>query len=256
MLFDSHAHLNAEQFDDDREEVLHRAREMGVSRILNIGYNRETIPSSLQLAEKYDYIYSTVGWHPQDAKDYHEADYEWLKSLAGHPKVVAIGEIGLDYYWDTSPKEVQDQVFREQIRLAKEVNLPIIIHDRDAHEDVLKILKEEKAWEVGGIMHAFSGSLEMAKACIEMNFYISFGGPLTFKNARRPKEVAQGIPLERILIETDSPYLTPHPYRGKRNESGYVRYIAEVLAELRGVTFEEIADITFRNTIQALRISV
>jgi len=176
--------------------------------------------------------------------------------LAGHPKVVAIGEIGLDYYWDTSPKEVQDQVFREQIRLAKEVNLPIIIHDRDAHEDVLKILKEEKAWEVGGIMHAFSGSLEMAKACIEMNFYISFGGPLTFKNARRPKEVAQGIPLERILIETDSPYLTPHPYRGKRNESGYVRYIAEVLAELRGVTFEEIADITFRNTIQALRISV
>lgn len=254
MLFDSHAHLNAEQFDEDREEVLARAREMGVSRILNIGFNRETIPTSLQLAEKYDYIYSSVGWHPVDAKDYTEADYEWLKSLTNHPKVVAIGEIGLDYYWDTSPKDVQQQVFREQIRLAKEVNLPIIIHNRDAHEDVLKILKEEHAYEVGGIMHAFSGSVEMAKACIDMNFYISFGGPVTFKNARKPKEVAQVVPLDRLLIETDCPYLTPHPFRGKRNESGYVRYVAEVLAELRGMTTEEIAHITYQNATKILRL--
>ncbi len=252
MLFDTHAHLNAEQFDEDREEMLARAREMGVSRILNIGFNRETIPSSLQLAERYDYIYSSVGWHPVDAKDYTAEDYDWLKSLCDHPKVVAIGEIGLDYYWDTSPKDVQDRVFREQIRLAKEVNLPILIHNREAHEDLLRILKEERADEVGGIMHAFSGSVEMAKECIDMNFYISFGGPVTFKNARIPKEVAQAIPLDRILIETDSPYLTPHPFRGKRNESGYVLYVAEVLAELRGLTTEEIAHITYNNAVKVL----
>lgn len=255
MLFDTHAHLNAEQFDEDREKMLARARQMGISRILNIGFNRETIPSSLQLAEKYDYIYSSVGWHPVDAKDYTEEDYDWLKSLCDHPKVVAIGEIGLDYYWDTSPKEVQDRVFREQIRLAKEVNLPILIHNREAHGDLLRILKEERADEVGGIMHAFSGSVEMAKECIDMNFYISFGGPVTFKNARKPKEVAQEIPLDRILIETDSPYLTPHPFRGKRNESGYILYVAEVLAELRGLTTEEIAHITYNNAVKVLRLS-
>lgn len=255
MLFDTHAHLNAEQFDEDREKMLARARQMGVSRILNIGFNRETIPSSLQLAEKYDYIYSSVGWHPVDAKDYTEEDYDWLKSLCDHPKVVAIGEIGLDYYWDTSSKDVQDRVFREQIRLAKEVNLPILIHNREAHGDLLRILKEERADEVGGIMHAFSGSVEMAKECIDMNFYISFGGPVTFKNARKPKEVAQEIPLDRILIETDSPYLTPHPFRGKRNESGYILYVAEVLAELRGLTTEEIAHITYNNAVKVLRLS-
>lgn len=254
MLFDTHAHLNAEEFDADREEMLERARDLGVSRILNIGFNRETIPTSLQLAERYDYIYSSVGWHPVDAKDYQAEDYEWLKSLTKHPKVIAIGEIGLDYYWDTSPKEVQQDVFREQIRLAKEVNLPILIHNREAHGDVLNILQEEGADQVGGIMHAFSGSVEMAMACIEMNFYISFGGPVTFKNARKPKEVATEIPLDRILIETDSPYLTPHPFRGKRNETGYVRYVAEVLAELRGLTTEEIADITYKNAVRALRL--
>lgn len=254
-LFDSHAHLNAEQFDEDREQMLERARAIGVSRILNIGFNRETIPSSLQLAEKYDYIYSSVGWHPVDAKDYTENDYEWIKSLTNHPKVVAIGEIGLDYYWDTSPRDVQDHVFREQIRLAKEVDLPIIIHNRDAHGALLKVLKEERAYEIGGIMHAFSGSVEMAKACLDMNFYISFGGPVTFKNARVPKEVAREVPLDRLLIETDSPYLTPHPFRGKRNESSYVFYVAQELAELRGLTTEEIAQITYDNAMKVLRLT-
>ncbi|CCQ98211.1 metal-dependent DNase [[Clostridium] ultunense Esp] len=254
MLFDTHAHLNAEEFDQDREEVLRKAKEAGVDRILNIGYNRDSIPSSLQLAEKYDYIYSTVGWHPQDAHDFAERDLAWLGELTQHPKVVAIGEIGLDYYWDTSPREVQQKVFRAQIALAKERKLPIVIHDRDAHEDLLRILKEEKADEVGGIMHAFSGSIEMAKECIRLGFYISFGGPITFKNAVRPKEVAKMIPLEWILIETDSPYLTPHPYRGKRNESGYVRLVAEKLAELRGLTVEEIEEITYRNAVNALHL--
>ncbi|MEW9672665.1 TatD family hydrolase [Ammoniphilus sp. 3BR4] len=254
MLFDTHAHLNAEQFAEDQAEVIRRAKENGVSRIVNIGFNRETIPTSMALAEQYDFIYTAVGWHPQDAKDMREEDYDWLRDLSRHEKVVAIGEIGLDYYWDTSPKDVQKVVFRRQIQLAKELKLPIIIHNRDAHQDVVDILREEKAAEVGGIMHCFSGSLEMAKECVEMNFYISLGGPVTFKNAKKPKEVAKEIPIERLLIETDCPYLTPEPYRGKRNESGYVRYVAEAIAELRGLSVEELAQHTTSNAKRLFRI--
>lgn len=250
MLIDTHAHLNVEAFDEDREAVIQRAREAGVTRIVNIGFNRETIPSSLELAEQYDWIYSSVGFHPQDAIEMQPEDVEWLETLCKHPKVVGIGEIGLDYYWDTSPKEVQQQVFREQIRLARKLGLPIMIHNREAHEDVVRILKEEGAAEVGGIMHCFSGSWEIARMCLDMNFYISFAGPVTFKNARRPKEVLTKTPLDRILIETDCPYLTPHPYRGKRNEPGYVRYVAEAAAELKGMDLEEICNITTQNALQ------
>ncbi len=250
MLIDTHAHINVEQFDEDREQVIERALDAGVTRIVNIGYNRETIPSSLKLAEEYDFIYSTVGWYPQDAINMEEGDLEWLESLCSHPKVVAIGEIGLDYYWDTSPKELQQQIFREQIRLARRMNLPIVIHNREAHGDVVRILKEENAAEVGGIMHCFSGSWEIAKQCLDMNFYISFGGPITFKNAVRPKEVLAKVPLDRLLIETDCPYLTPHPYRGKRNEPAYVRYVAEAAAEIKGIEMEEIARITTENAFQ------
>lgn len=250
MLIDTHAHINVEQFDEDREQVIERALDAGVTRIVNIGYNRETIPSSLKLAEEYDFIYSTVGWYPQDAINMEEGDLEWLESLCSHPKVVAIGEIGLDYYWDTSPKELQQQIFREQIRLARRMNLPIVIHNREAHGDVVRILKEENAAEVGGIMHCFSGSWEIAKQCLDMNFYISFGGPITFKNAVRPKEVLAKVPLDRLLIETDCPYLTPHPYRGKRNEPAYVRYVAEAAAEIKGIEMEEIARTTTENAFQ------
>ena len=217
MLTDTHTHLNAKQFDGDRREVIERAVAAGVTRIVNVGFNRETIPSSLELAEKYDFIYTTVGWHPQDAVYMTAEDLDWIEQLCAHEKVVAIGEIGLDYYWDTSPKDVQQKVFREQIRLARRLGLPIVIHNRDAHQDVVQILREEKAADVGGIMHCFSGSWETAKQCLDMNFYISFGGPVTFKNAKQPKEVLAKVPLDRLLIETDSPYLTPHPYRGKRN---------------------------------------
>ncbi len=250
MLIDTHAHLNSKAFDEDREEVIRRAQEVGIKRIVNVGFNRETIPSSLQLAESYDFIYSTVGWHPQDAIHMQEGDLEWLESLCDHPKVVAIGEIGLDYYWDTSPKEVQHRVFREQIRLARKLKLPIVIHNRDAHADVVRLLKEENAAEVGGIMHCFSGSWEIAKECLNMNFYLSFGGPVTFKNAKQPKEVLKKTPLDRLLIETDCPYLTPEPYRGKRNESSYVRYVAEAAAELKGISIEEMSIITTNNAFQ------
>lgn len=247
MLFETHTHLNAKEFDEDREEVIARARENGVSTIVNIGFNAETIPTCIELAEKYDFIYAVVGWHPQDAKDMTDEHLAWIEELTRHPKVVGLGEMGLDYYWDTSPKDVQADVFRKQIRLARKVGMPIIIHNRDAHQDVISILKEEKAAEVGGIMHCFSGSWETAKLALDMNFYISFGGPLTFKNAKQPKEVAAKVPLDRLLIETDSPYLTPHPFRGKRNESGYVRYVCEEMANIRGLSYEEMAQITADN---------
>lgn len=252
MLTDSHTHLNAEQFNEDQDEVIQRALDAGVTRIVNVGFNRETIPSSIALAERYDFIYSTVGWHPVDAIDMMPGDLEWIEELCKHEKVVAIGEIGLDYYWDKSPKDVQQRVFREQIRLARKLGMPIVIHNRDAHQDILHILKEEKAEEVGGIMHCFSGSWETAKQCLNMNFHISFGGPVTFKNARQPKEVLAQVPLDRLLIETDAPYLTPHPFRGKRNETGYVRLVAETAAEIRGMTLEEIAEITTNNAIRLL----
>lgn len=254
MLIDTHAHLDAKAFDSDREEVIERAKEAGVTRIVNIGFNRETIPTTLQLAESYEMIYAAVGWHPQDAVTMQEGDLGWIEELCAHPKVVAIGEIGLDYYWDTSPKTVQEQVFRDQIRLARRLGKPIIIHNREAHGDIVRMLKEEKAAEVGGIMHCFSGSKEIAMECLRMNFHISFGGPVTFKNARQPKEVLAIVPMDRLLIETDAPYLTPHPFRGKRNESAYVRYVAEAAAEIKQVNLEEIVQITGQNSKKLLGI--
>lgn len=252
MFTDTHTHMDSHSFDEDRHEAIKRAYENGVTRIVNIGFNRETIPTTLKLSEEYDFIYAAVGWHPQDSKDMTPADLEELEELCKRPKIVAIGEIGLDYYWDTSPKDVQHRVFREQIRLARKIGKPIIIHNRDAHQDILTILKEEKAAEVGGIMHCFSGSWETAKACLDMNFHISFGGPVTFKNAKQPKEVLAQVPMDRLLIETDAPYLTPHPYRGKRNETGYVRLVAEAAAEIRGIPLEELAHHTTENAIKLL----
>lgn len=256
MLFDTHAHLDSPKFDSDRDDVISRAQAAGIDTIVNIGFNRETIPSTIALAEKYEFIYAAVGWHPTDAIDMNlEEDLAWIEKLCSHPKVVAIGEIGLDYYWDTSPKEIQHTVFREQIRLARRLNKPIIIHNRDAHEDILRLLREEKASEVGGIMHCFSGSWETAQQCLDLNFYISFGGPVTYKNAKVPKEVLERVPLDRLLLETDAPYLTPHPHRGKRNESAYVRFVAEQAAQIKGVTLEEISKITSKNGRRCLSIT-
>ncbi|MCR2807186.1 TatD family hydrolase [Paenibacillus soyae] len=247
FLFDTHTHLDSYKFDSDREEVIERARAAGVQLMVNIGFDRETIPTTMALAEKYDFIYAAVGWHPVESIHMKPEDLGWIEELCSHKKVVAIGEIGLDYHWDTSPKDVQHRVFREQIQLARKVKKPIVIHNRDAHEDIVRILKEENAAEIGGVMHCFSGSWETAKQCLDMNFYISFGGPVTYKNARVPKEVLERVPMDRLLIETDSPYLTPHPFRGKRNESSYVAYVAEAAAEIKGKTVEEIAQITTEN---------
>lgn len=246
-LFDTHAHLDSMKYEEDQAETIERAQAAGVHTILNIGFDRETIPTTMELAEKYDFIYAAVGWHPVESIHMRPEDLNWIEELCAHEKVVAIGEIGLDYHWDTSPKEVQQQVFREQIRLARKVGKPIVIHNRDAHADIVRILQEENAAEVGGVMHCFSGSWETAKQCLDMNFYISFGGPLTFKNARVPKEVLAMVPLDRFLIETDAPYLAPHPYRGKRNEPAFVSLVAQSAAEILGKTVEEIAAITTQN---------
>lgn len=255
MLFDTHAHLNDPKFDDDREEVTRRAQEKyNVSRVVNVGYNRETIKSCLKLAETYDFIYAAVGWHPHDAKHMRDEDLTWIGSFAAHEKVVALGEMGLDYYWDNSPRDVQADVFRKQIALAKEVNLPIIIHDRDAHEDVVQILREEHAEEVGGVMHCFGGDWEIAKACLDLGFYIGLGGPVTFKKADDVRDIARKVPIDRLLIETDCPYLAPEPKRGKRNETGYVYYVARKMAEVRGMSTEQLAAQTTENACRLFNI--
>lgn len=256
ILFDTHTHLNDSKFDEDRKQVIERARdEYGVKYMLNVGFNRETIQQTLKLAETYSFIYASAGWHPVEAKDCTGEDLAWLKSLAEHPKVVALGEMGLDYHWDTSPKDVQQEVFRKQIAIAKEVGLPIIIHNRDADEDVVRILKEEHAEEVGGVMHCFGGDLHMMEECLELNFMIGLGGPVTFKNGKLPQKIAAHVPLDRLLIETDCPYLAPHPHRGKRNETGYVRLVAEKIAEIREISLEELAQITMQNAFRLFKIN-
>ncbi|KAA9012018.1 TatD family hydrolase [Niallia endozanthoxylica] len=247
MLFDTHVHLNAEQFEEDLTEVIDRALKAGVERMLVVGFDRPTIQKAMELVEAYDFLYASVGWHPVDAIDMTDEDLLWIEELSAHPKVVALGEMGLDYYWDKSPKEVQKEVFRKQIQLAKKVKLPIIIHNREATADIITVLKEEGAEEIGGIMHCFSGSAETAMECIKLNFLISLGGPVTFKNAKKPKEVAKEVPLDKLLIETDCPYLAPHPYRGKRNEPAYVRLVAEQIAELKEISIEEVERITTEN---------
>ncbi|WP_018131794.1 TatD family hydrolase [Effusibacillus pohliae] len=255
MLFDSHCHLNSDQFDEhDVLEMIHTARDQDVVQILVPGYDLASSQRAVELADSWQGLYAAVGIHPNDAAQATEEAYEQLREWAKLPQVVAIGEIGLDYHWETTPKEVQFEVFRRQIRLAKEVNLPIIIHDREAHGDIVQILREEGAQEVGGIMHCFSGSWEMAKECMNMNFLISFGGPVTFKNAKRPQEVASKVPLDYLLVETDAPYLTPEPYRGKRNQPLYVRHVAGKIAELRGMEFAEICKITSDNAERIFRV--
>lgn len=247
MLFDTHVHVNAEQFNEDLEEVIERAQDAGVKNMVVVGFDRPTITRAMELVETYDFMFAAIGWHPVDAIDMMEEDLQWIEELSAHPKVVAIGEMGLDYHWDKSPKEIQKEVFRKQIRLAKKVGLPIIIHNREATADIVSILKEEDASEVGGIMHCFSGSAETALECIDMNFYISLGGPVTFKNAKKPKEVAAVVPLDRLLIETDCPYLAPHPFRGKRNEPSYVKLVAEQIAEIKQLSLEEVSEATTNN---------
>lgn len=253
MLFDSHAHLDDNRFDDDQSQVIQRAAEAGLVGILNAGTNMESSARSIALAEENAIVYAAVGIHPHDAQAAKESDYQQLADWCLTPKVVAIGEIGLDYYYDLSPREIQQQVFMRQIDVARQLKKPIIIHDRDAHGDVLAMIKKE-AKGLTGVLHCFSGSLEMAKEVIKLGFYISFAGPVTYAKDGKLKEVAAHIPLERLLVETDCPYLTPQPYRGRRNEPAHVKFTAEEVARVRGMEFAALAEAATANTRRLFNI--
>jgi TatD DNase family protein len=247
VLIDTHAHLNDKDFKDDLPMVLERGIQAGVTHILNVGYNLEASRQSVCIAREFPQVYAAVGIHPHDAKNFSLKAMEELEELAKDPKVLAIGEMGLDYFRDLSPRPVQQEAFRLQISLARRMKLPIIVHDREAHKDTVTILRQEKAAEAGGVMHCFSGSWEMARQCLNLGFYISLAGPVTYKNAHTPKEVARLVPLDRLLIETDAPYLTPEPHRGKRNEPAYILAIAKEIAEIRKLTLAELAAATTAN---------
>ena len=251
-MIDIHAHYDDDAFDADRDELLTQLfNEKGVNKIINAGCNIETSLFAIQLAEKYENIYATVGFHPSDVDKFDEASFEKMKELIKHEKVVAIGEIGLDYHWVSDNKDLQKSVFRKQLELAIEANLPVVIHERDAVADCLEIVLD---YNVKGVFHAFSGSKETAKILIDKGWYISFPGTVTFKNAKHPVENAAYLPEDRILTETDSPYLTAHPFRGKRNDSSYMRYTLEKIAEIRGTSFEHIERITEENAKRLFRI--
>ncbi len=247
MLIDSHAHLNDERFDEDREYLINNLTKNGVELVLIPGYDLESSKISAAMAKKYSTIYAAVGTHPHDAKDMNENTLDIYKALATEDRVVAIGEIGLDYHYDNSPRDVQKKWFREQIRLAKSLDMPYIVHDREAHEDIFNIMKDELYSGARGILHCYSGSVEMAREFIKMGFMISLGGPVTFKNAKTAKRVALEIPLENLLIETDAPYMAPEPNRGKRNEPSYVRYVAEEIARIRNIEYDEVVKRTNAN---------
>ncbi|MBP1765557.1 MAG: ycfH [Firmicutes bacterium] len=245
-LFDTHAHIDDEQFDPDREEVLGRAAAAEVKYILCAGADMASSARAVALAQAHSTVYASVGVHPHDANSVSEADYQRLAEWAALPKVVAIGEIGLDYYYDLSPREIQQTVFCRQLDLARQTGKPFIIHDRDAHGDILEIVRKQ-AQGLQGVFHCFSGSWEMARELLKMDYYLAIGGPVTFKKAAKVQKVAAQIPLDRLLVETDCPYLTPHPHRGHRNEPAYVRLVAEEIARLRNISLEELAAATTAN---------
>ena len=256
MIFDTHVHYDDEAFNADREAILSGLSSRNIGHVVNIGVDIPTSEYSLQLAEKYDCIYAAIGFHPSEVKEMSESDIDWLRAHC-NPKVVAIGEIGLDYHWSESEEENQNQQrwFRRQIALAKEVGLPIVVHSREAAADTMAIIKEENAADCGGIIHCYSYSAEQAKEYVSMGFYIGVGGVITFKNARRLIETVEAIPLERIVLETDCPYLAPEPYRGKRNDSTLLPYVVKKVAELKGVTEEEVVAVTELNAMKVYNIN-
>jgi TatD DNase family protein len=254
-LVDTHAHLDSGQFDQDREEVIARALGQDISHILTVGCDIDSSGASLEIARTHPNIYAAVGIHPHDAGLATDAGIETLRQLLHQgEKVVAVGEIGLDFYRDRSPREVQRQAFRRQIRLAREVGLPIIVHDREAHEEVLEILMDEKASEVGGVLHCFSGDDIMARACLDMGFYLSFPGTITYPRNEAAREVVRRVPVDHMLVETDCPYLAPQSHRGRRNEPAYVRHTAEMIARIKGLTVEDVARITTLNAFSLFGI--
>lgn len=253
MFFDTHAHYDSDRFDNDRGAVLSALPGLGVDLVIDPGCDEVSSKAAVALAEEYAFLYAAVGWQPQELKEsYYDGALDVIRQLAAHPKVVAIGEIGLDYYWDTSYNEFQQEILREQFRLAEELDLPVIFHDREAHGDSLAIVREFP--NVRGVFHCYSGSAEMAKVLLDLGWYLGFDGPVTYKNAKKHREVLEICPMDRILIETDSPYLSPEPKRGTRNHSGNLELINAKLAEIKGVSPEEMARITMENGRRLFRL--
>ena len=246
MSFESHAHYDSHQFNEDREELLRSMQENGVGTIVNVCADWDSVTEVVEMVQNYPFMYAAVGLHPDEVGDFDDERFKFLKSQCQNEKVVAIGEIGLDYYWDNESHDVQKQWFVRQLELARELDLPVIIHSRDAAEDTLKIMKEY-AQGLRGVIHCFSYSKELAEEYVKMGFHIGIGGVVTFKNGKKLKEVAEVVPLEKILLETDCPYLAPEPYRGKRNSSLYIPHIAQAIADIKGITYEEVVAQTETN---------
>ena len=247
MIFDSHAHYDDEAFDEDREELLTKLKDNGVGCVVNISASLHNCENVMNLIGKYDFMYGTIGVHPSETGTLQDEDEEKLRQWAKSDKIVAIGEIGLDYYYPEPSRECQKEWFKKQIAIAKDLNLPLVIHSRDAAADTLSIIKEEKAYECGGVIHCFSYEKEMAKQYIDMGFYLGIGGVVTFKNARKLKEAVEYAPIDKIVLETDCPYLAPEPFRGKRNDSSLIKYVAEQIGIIKNMPSEEVIRITYEN---------
>ncbi|MGT2934142.1 TatD family hydrolase [Streptococcus catagoni] len=253
-IFDTHTHLNVENFRGKEAEELSLAKEMGVVAHNVVGFDHETIAGALTLAQNYPEIYASIGWHPTEAGSYNQAVEDMIVSHLKDPKVIALGEIGLDYHWMEDPKEVQIEVFKRQIQLSKDYQLPFVVHTRDALEDTYQVIKEAGVGPCGGIMHSYSGSLKMAQKFVDLGMMISFSGVVTFKKARDIQEAAQLLPLDKILVETDAPYLAPVPKRGRENRTAYVRYVVDKIANLRGIPVEELAEATYNNARRVFKL--
>lgn len=253
-IFDTHAHYDDEAFDEDREELLGSLEENGIGTVVNVGASLATTKRTLELIKQYPFLYGAVGVHPNETAELDEDGMAWLREAARQEKVVAIGEIGLDYYWKEPDPAVQKTWFVRQLALAREVGLPVIIHSREAAKDTMDLIRSERVGEIGGVLHCYSYSLEQAKEYLDMGLYLGIGGVLTFKNAKKLKEVVAYMPLDRLLLETDCPYLAPVPYRGKRNSSLYLPYVVEAVSQIKGITREEVVEAAARNARRMFRI--
>ena len=254
MIFDTHAHYDDEQFDEDRDELLASMQACGVEAVTNIGASLATSQNTIELTKKYPFVYGAIGVHPNEVEDLNEDGIAWLKENSALPKIVAIGEIGLDYYWDEPGREIQKKWFLRQLELAREVMLPVVIHSRDAAKDTLDIMKSFHAENLGGVIHCFSYTKEMAREYLNMGFFLGIGGVVTFKNAKKLKEVVEYMPMEQMVLETDCPYLSPVPNRGKRNSSLNLPYVVEEVARLKGISVDEVIEITNRNAKTMYRL--
>ena len=247
MIFDTHAHYDDEAFDEDRDQLLSSFPTNGIQAVVNIGASIQTTKSTLELTRRYAFVYGAVGVHPNETGELNDHLLDWLKDMARQPKVVAVGEIGLDYYWDEPDRGIQKKWFERQLQLAREVKLPVIIHSREAAKDTLDIMKAAHGEELGGVVHCFSYTKEIAKEYLDMDYYFGIGGVVTFQNGKKLKEVVEYLPIEKMLLETDSPYLAPVPYRGKRNSSLYIPLIAEEIAKIKGMDYDEVVRVTEGN---------